>query len=730
MTSADKLKMPRSNGGAPLPGFPPEALEQGYGHWLWQFLKEELAPYPGRISLVARMIVSGILTMLIFMVFRLPGGALAVAYSLLLSRESPSLTLSNFFTTLLAYLVGGIYCVISAMLFVGLPSTHFLWVVFTLLLCFAGIRVMTNPLGAIGFGFMVTLAVPYWDQNLPVEALLESTLWTTGAAVIGLLTTLAVEYAFALGGQKDELRSGLEARLDAVRSSLERSTDSQETRSARELSKFWMVGVSRLRQLAMRPSANKPNVFRSSAVVALVGRLVDLTATIRFAPDLSDEMNREQFRSLAEQVRTLREWVLEDSSDSHTLSHGIPIEGAGILAEMQHTVNLLRIVSSGLMPEEGLPPPVEQPRSRRVFLPDVFSNHDHLLFALRGCLAASSCYVFMNAVAWPGLSTSLATCLITALSSIGSSRQRQLLRITGAVIGGIVFGLGAQAFILPALDGIFGFTLLFALVAFVSAWFFTCSTRLSYLGLQIALAFDLIHLQEAYPQTDLGIGRDRVFGVLLGLVSMWLFFDTLGSKPAIQVMYELFSKNLRVLSELSKLGTDGSPLNLTRILEIRDLAVTNFNSVNAQGDAVLFETGIHRNRDLWLRQNLRNWQPRLRALLLCRISILHYRFAVGHHISSIIKEAQSEFDLASAAALDAFARQLEQCRNESRSLPDKTFRTPQLTTLRQIFDKLSATFQRQEDPDAYILAILALDRTVMLILEHISEPESVASSME
>jgi multidrug resistance protein MdtO len=55
----------------------------------------------------------------------------------------------------------------------------------------------------------------------------------------------------------------------------------------------------------------------------------------------------------------------------------------------------------------------------------------------------------------------------------------------------------------------------------------TSSPRLSYFGVQVALAFYLIHPQEFTIQTSLSIARDRVVGVLLGLVIMWLVFDQL-----------------------------------------------------------------------------------------------------------------------------------------------------------------------------------------------------------
>ena len=56
--------------------------------WFWAFLQHELAPYPGRASLVARMVIASTLMMIISMTFRVPYGAYAAIYSLVLSREN------------------------------------------------------------------------------------------------------------------------------------------------------------------------------------------------------------------------------------------------------------------------------------------------------------------------------------------------------------------------------------------------------------------------------------------------------------------------------------------------------------------------------------------------------------------------------------------------------------------------------------------------------------------
>jgi multidrug resistance protein MdtO len=100
---------------------------------------------------------------------------------------------------------------------------------------------------------------------------------------------------------------------------------------------------------------------------------------------------------------------------------------------------------------------------------------------------------------------------------VGTSRQKQFLRISGAVAGGLILGIDSQIFILPYIDTLTEFSLMFAAMTAVAAWFATSSQRLSYFGLQIVNAYYLITVQGFNFDTSLTIGRDRVVGIMLGM---------------------------------------------------------------------------------------------------------------------------------------------------------------------------------------------------------------------
>src|SRR5260370_39931178 len=112
--------------------------------------------------------------------------------------------------------------------------------------------------------------------------------------------------------------------------------------------------------------------------------------------------------------------------------------------------------------------------------------------------------------------------------------------------------MGSQIFILPYLDSIAGFTILFVLVTALASWFMTSSPRLSYFGVQIAVAFYLIHLNSFAIEPSLSIARDRVVGILLGLIMMWLVFDQLWGASAVSDMKRAFLSAVRLLAEFAR----------------------------------------------------------------------------------------------------------------------------------------------------------------------------------
>jgi multidrug resistance protein MdtO len=594
--------------------------------------------------------------MLLIVTFRLPGAAVGGFFSLLLSREAPITTLRGGISTVASFLCGTAFLLLGAILLVDYPLTHFLWVILSFFVAFYGLSAMSNYGAGTAFAIVIVLSVPAWDQGSPQAAIVVSNLWVLGSVALAVTVTIVVEFAFSLFDTRDELTEGLDQRLEALRVVLKQSARRAVSPEAiGKLAQFAMIGVSRLRRLALHANPARRDIARLGTTVALVGGLVDILAPFRRFDTLTAN-DAPRLQALADQISKLQKKIRARNGKEVIQPLKTPSGGPPILLGLEQTLDLLRM---SLTPAPGQSFALDQiyPAPPALLKPDAFRNPEHLNFALRGCLASVLCYFVFNAVFWRGLNTSLFTCVVTAVTSIGTSRQKQLMRFAGALLGGVVLGIGSQALILPMLDTIAGFTVMFAAVTAAAAWILTSSQRLSYFGNQLALAFYLIQLHGPSPQTNLAIARDNIMGILLGLVMMWLVFETLGSKPAVQVMRELFAENLHLMAEYARPWPHGEPADLKKIRTLREKISQNFLAVNSQADAVLFEIGHSRNHSLAVRGRLRAWQPQLRSLFLMEVALLQYRLQVSPpHLPPLVLRAWIHFDGEVSALLEGIAR--------------------------------------------------------------------------
>jgi multidrug resistance protein MdtO len=611
------------------------------GKFFRNFLKTELSPYPGRAWVVARVTIAATLVMILVMTFQIPGGFLGAIFTLFLSRENPTATFVAGLRTIAAFLTATAYTLIGAAMFVDDPLTHFLGVGVSLFISFFLIGIINDYGTAVAFGFTVAGAIPLWDRStLNVNDRVENTLWLAGVVAMGVVVTVVVEYVFRRVHPTTDLTEGIEDRLKMVENVLRSAAAGQplDTVSEKRLSLYASVGTSRLRRLILRSQYSLHFQAQMGAAVALVSQLVDVIANFHLAfverakkagqPAAQlDPADKARLQHLADDVEMLCQDLVQKRLPGKVQR---PPEQEPsklpFLSAMERIVALIPEAFSGSTKMgEFVTAPLDEEEPKRFFARDTFSNPAHVQFALRGTLAAFASYIIYNAIDWPGLSTCMATCIITALSTIGSSRQKQLLRLGGAIIGGVIFGFGAQIFVLPYLDSITGFTLLFMFVTGISAWIATSSPRLSYLGVQLALAFYLINLQEFTIQTSLSIARDRVFGVLLGLMMMWLIYDRLWVKSALDEMQTIFARNLEMFAELTEQLLEKDQVRaIKRIRQLRDQLNVGFPAVTAQADAVVFEFGRSRQRQLEIRDDLRRWQPLLRTLLQVQIASVQY----------------------------------------------------------------------------------------------------------
>ncbi|WP_263383990.1 FUSC family protein [Granulicella arctica] len=616
----------------------------------WRYLKQELKPYPGRNWMILRMTLAAVLMMLWVMVFRIPSAALGVYYTLLISRESTGDTLESAVSLIGA--IGGALAIIllGIFLFTGSPLLHFLWVGACLLLTFFFISTASQYRVATGFGFLMTAAIPLWDLPANVDLQLSLTLYSALSVLVAATITVVIELIFAAFHRSSPLEDGLNGRIETVSRVLAAAAHPPASAVA-QVRQFSDIGTGLLRRNLLRLQSGSEFYARQAVLIGLVGRLVDLTAVLLVTPDKPSDEEQRQLAALAVQLDRLR--ATNFTSPAPPLPEGYRADGppTKLVPLLSITIELINQAIEQQDPENEYII-LEKPPKPPILKRDAFTNPEHVRFALRGAGAAMICYVLYHLFDWKGVSSGISTCMITALSTAGSSRQKQILRFLGAITGGLLFGILSQSVLLPAFDSIVPFCLMFTAVTAFSAWIATSSPRISYLGLQIAFAFDLVQLRTFGPAVQLTPARDNVDGIILGLFAMWIFFDQAQSGTAAMAMRTTFLHTIRLIMDyLGTVPGESKAEYLKIVRGQRDAVNENFSQVRILADAVLFEFNEGREEALKWRAAIHIWQPELRTFFLMQITLAHMRLSTSAGRLSPLAERLQEDNLAALQRL-------------------------------------------------------------------------------
>ena len=188
-------------------------------------------------------------------------------------------------------------------------------------------------------------------------------------------------------------------------------------------------------------------------------------------------------------------------------------------------VVLTVIVSQILLPAKTGPSAGTHAANTRhgLFVPDAFSNPNYVRFALKVTLAAMSCYVCYMGLDWPGIHTAFITCCFIALENTAATIHKGRLRLAGCAVGGML-GFLSIMYLIPYMESITSLLLLTAAGSVLAGWVAAGSQRIAYAGLQIALAFFMCIFQGFAPGTNFTTIRDRLVGIILGLVVSSVIF--------------------------------------------------------------------------------------------------------------------------------------------------------------------------------------------------------------
>src|SRR5499433_1211715 len=570
---------------------------------LVDFLQRELAPTPGRLGATLRLTLACTAATVPIMIHHIPHGLVVMIVMYLITKEDTTATVLGSVLAALGVTLGFALALLAWQI-----ALETAWrLVFVFLFAALGLYMARiSVLGAIGsaVGVPASMAMVLPDI-LPVpnvEAMTEFVLWLWWCIVLGLAVNLGVQLLLSPGDPLALLRRALAERLEAVEGFVQRLLGRRRSGGRRpplpSLTVLTIAGsaemLTLLKMASLRHAWARRRRPELGALIGLVDQLVTAAAALEAAPPPAPEGDtRARLERMAAECAHAARALTHPSAvrlDEPRVVDPLPAPHAGAIPALEAMERALGEIALAM---RGAHQPGPEPaKTTSLLVPDAFSNPEYVRFAVRGGLACLICDFVLVGFNYPGIYTSVITCFVVSLSTIGASMQKGTLRFSGAAVGGIM-GIFAMMYILPYVETLGGFWAVFAAGTAVAAWVNFGSPRVSYGGYQIGLAFYKVLLQGWGPVTGLTVARDRMVGIALGLLVFGILERVLWPISASDRREQRFVDVLRSLAILARLGSrDRAETGPDRELDdLRHQVAHNLGETQRLLDESKFELG-------------------------------------------------------------------------------------------------------------------------------------------
>ena len=472
---------------------------------LWPFLTRELRDAPGRANYTLRLTLSCAVLIVLFMTLHIP--FLAVALIVVFYVSQPNVLMiklvSVVFVVTVSVALGGVLLIIK-----WTYDYPLIRLVASVILFFCAIYLM-RVLGKLGLAFFVVALAVIYAQTFPSmtsqsEILVRLLLWLWVAINTAILVTLLVNACFQQAFPGYQFKARLVVMLRQTARRLSQPDDGTPPPTVTEIAGQF----NQLRSLYQQAARATPEIAASpqawQSLMAAALSCSHLTALLLPGDDHPDARRR-----IASQLNALAD-NLPAAAEVQPLI--VPRNGANS-AILQEIAEVLARLARG----ETIPLPQGEVEKAPLLLPDAWSNPAYLHFALKTLLATLLCYVFYTAADWQGIHTIMLSCVIVAQPGLGATMQKTWLRIGGALLATLI-ALLLIVFVQPWTDSLSGLLAMTLPVFALAAWIAAGSERIAYAGIQIGFTFALAFLSWFGPLSNLTELRDRVIGILLGVL--------------------------------------------------------------------------------------------------------------------------------------------------------------------------------------------------------------------
>ena len=525
--------------------------DRPWGRMLRQ-VKRDLAYFPGRLAMAWRVGALCALMTLVAMLYGIPESAISCYLILFVMKpdaaESMAMAIA---VTLLVSIVVGLILLIMPYTLESAPLRMAVLVLSSFAFLWLGSASKLGPVGsiiALVIAFIMSLLGDAPNGELAVRAVLYA--WLMAASPMLLL----VAFNLFIGRPPWKLlRASLAERLEVAGAAL-RHPDASSLSKVEELLR---EGQSEHQQRAMlvrifhlRPAAEA--AWLTAAVNSSYRLLLAISALNKTVPALTRPELADWCSSAAEAITTGQ--VVEPPAFNQS----------GKNDEVTHA--LVQLAT----PDDA----VDTSAPKASFLAaDAFTNPVHQQFAIKTTAASVICYLVYTALDWQDIHTAMITCYVAALGTAGETVHKLTLRIVGCLIGALM-GVLSLIFIVPSLSDIGQLMALVFGALLLSAWVSSGNERIAYAGIQIGLAFLLTVLHGFSPSTDLGVALDRVLGILLGNLVVYLIFTYVWPVAIADFVRTRIRSLVTGLSNLAALAPTDRPAAIRQAAEVEEELTT------------------------------------------------------------------------------------------------------------------------------------------------------------
>ena len=506
-------------------------------------LRAELAPREGRWAAVTRIAVACSLTVAIAMTFKIPEPTYMTYIVFLVSRDDLNATLTTGIGALAAATLAVLITLLFSLIDFAEPALR-VPAMAALTFC-AMYTTRTFALGPLTYlvGFIVVLLHSLIDDVPSPEAFTRATLWVWVIVSVPIVLTVVMHVVFGHDAQVAARRAVRQVLVELM-ASIPRGD------FVRQSPQWRGVLVPHWEALQKSKELRTGSGQVGTDVVAL---LLQALTMLEAVPLPITTAAQEQWLRLLQQCLQGLDQTAPRHPDSVSVAPNTLPTSFAAEAVSERLLALRLAITQG----EGASAQGGEERKRALFAADALSNPAHWQFALKTTIAVMAAYGIYTVLNWPGLRTAIVTCFFVALASLGETVHKLLLRLSGALIGGVLAGV-CLVYVLPHLTDIGQLCALIGIVSLGAAWVATSSELLSYAGLQIAFAFFLGVLQSYAPANDLTVLRDRVVGILLGNILITIVFSTLWPESAKTAVRAAAAGLLRALAAVLREGTQAA----------------------------------------------------------------------------------------------------------------------------------------------------------------------------